>query len=137
MDASFALMTGSDAAARKQRFAALLQSHQGLLRRLAWGFSRSAADRADLMQDMAVQLWAVFPRWDEARPFSTWAYRVALNVALGQARAPDDATSHAEPLDDSAELSCAGQSPEHGAEVAGLQRLLQALEPLNRALLLL
>lgn len=137
MDASFALMTGSDAAARKQRFAALLQTHQGLLRRLAWGFSRSAADRADLMQDMATQLWAVFPRWDEARPFSTWAYRVALNVALGQARAPYDATSHAEPLDDSADIACVAQDPMQSAEIAQLQRLLLALEPLNRALLLL
>lgn len=137
MDASLADMTGSDAAARKQRFAALLQTHQGLLRRLAWGFSRSAADRADLMQDMATQLWAVFPRWDEARPFSTWAYRVALNVALGQVRAADDATTNADSLDDSGDIACAAQDPAQNAEIAQLQRLMAALEPLNRALLLL
>ncbi len=34
------------------------------------------------MQEIAAQLWRSFPRFDRTRSFSTWAYRVALNVAI-------------------------------------------------------
>jgi RNA polymerase sigma factor (sigma-70 family) len=75
------------ASARCRAFTELLAVRQGLLRKLAWGFGGDAADRADLLQDMATRLWAGFPRCDPARPFATWAYRVALNVALARHRA--------------------------------------------------
>lgn len=126
---------------RRERFAELLTTHQGLLRKLAWGFSACAADRADLMQDMAAQLWAVFPSWDESRPFSTWAWRVALNVALSGRRRrqgrPD--ASAAVDVDAALELQAlqGGDDPEQLAHLADLERVVNALDPLNRALLLL
>lgn len=137
MDATLAHMTDLDD--RRQQFAALLATHQGLLRKLAWAYGRSAADRADLLQDMALQLWAVFPQWDRIRPFSTWAWRVALNVALAGAR-----RAAARPLTQSTEADatlsqspCETEGPESLAIGAELLQVLSALEPLNRALLML
>ncbi|MFN9965330.1 MAG: sigma factor, partial [Lysobacteraceae bacterium] len=72
MDALTAPMTDT-IDLRRERFAMLLAQHRGLLRKIAWGFSDCPADRADLEQDMAAQLWAVFPAWDGERPFATWA----------------------------------------------------------------
>lgn len=155
MDALTAPMTDT-IDARRERFALLLTQHRGLLRKIAWGFSDCPADRADLEQDMAAQLWAVFPHWDGERPFATWAYRVALNVALsgqratqvrgGRAmRAPgrgatgatssqaDDDAAH-DPLD---HLADPGATPEQIAQARDLHRVIAALDPLNRALLLL
>lgn len=122
---------------RHARFAALLADHQGLLRKIAWGFSHCAADRADLMQDMAAQLWAVFPRWDPARPFSTWAYRVALNVALGARRRAGEARTVA--IDDALAESLPGieAGPEQQLGQRELDRAVASLDPLNRALLML
>ncbi len=154
MDALTAPMTDA-LDARRERFALLLGQHRGLLRKIAWGFSDCPADRADLEQDMAAQLWAVFPAWDGERPFATWAYRVALNVALsgrratqvrgGRAmRAPgrgstaadsqaDDDSAH-DPL---APLVDPGATPEQIAQQRDLHRVIASLDPLNRALLLL
>jgi RNA polymerase sigma-70 factor (ECF subfamily) len=131
MDATHAL------ADRRARFATLLADHQGLLRKIAWGFSTCAADRADLMQDMAAQLWAVFPRWDSSRPFSTWAYRVALNVALGARRSARDAGTVA--IDDALAESLPGTdaAPEQHVGLQELGRAVATLDPLNRALLML
>lgn len=155
MDALSAPMTDT-LDARRERFAMLLAQHRGLLRKIAWGFSDCPADRADLEQDMAAQLWAVFPAWDGERPFATWAYRVGLNVALSGRRATqarggtamrapgrgsndatdsptDDAAAH-DPLD---HLVDPGATPEQIAQQRDLHRVVAALEPLNRALLLL
>ena len=153
MDALLAPMTDA-LDARRERFALLLGQHRGLLRKIAWGFSDCPADRADLEQDMAAQLWAVFPQWDGERPFATWAYRVALNVALsdrratqvrggGAMRAPGRGTSGAtDSLDEDAHdpldhLVDPGATPEQIAQARDLQRVIAALDPLNRALLLL
>lgn len=153
MDALTAPMTDA-LDARHERFALLLGQHRGLLRKIAWGFSDCPADRADLEQDMAAQLWAVFPQWDGERPFATWAYRVALNVALsdrratqvrggGAMRAPGRGTSGAtDSLDEDAHdpldhLVDPGATPEQIAQARDLQRVIAALDPLNRALLLL
>ena len=151
MDALTAPMTDA-LDARRERFARLLGQHTGLLRKIAWGFAANREDRADLEQDMAAQLWAVFVHWDGERPFATWAYRVALNVALSgrrgaQARggaamrAPGRAASRNangndafDPLDD---LVDPGATPEQLAQTRDLHRAIHALDPLNRALLLL
>ena len=153
MDALTAPMTDA-LDTRRERFALLLGQHRGLLRKIAWGFSDCPADRADLEQDMAAQLWAVFPAWDGERPFATWAYRVALNVALsgrratrvrgsGAMRAPGCAPSGAtdSPDDDAHDpldhLIDPGATPEQIAQQRDLHRVIAALDPLNRALLLL
>jgi RNA polymerase sigma-70 factor (ECF subfamily) len=142
MDALTAPMTDA-LDARRERFALLLGQHRGLLRKIAWGFSDCPADRADLEQDMAAQLWAVFPQWDGERPFATWAWRVALNVALsgrrstqvrgGKAmRASGDDTQ--DPLNDIVDPAA---TPEQLAQQRDLHRVIAALDPLNRSLLLL
>ena len=137
-------------ALRRERFALLLAQHGGLLRKIAWGFSHCPADRADLEQDMAAQLWAVFSQWDGERPFGTWAYRVALNVALsgrrmaqarggaalkasGRGCGVDDDMAH-DPLDDLVDPSA---TPEQRLQQRDLHRLIATLDPLNRSLLLL
>jgi RNA polymerase sigma-70 factor (ECF subfamily) len=158
MDALTAPMTDT-LDLRRERFAHLLAQHRGLLRKIAWGFSDCPADRADLEQDMAAQLWAVFPQWDGERPFATWAWRVALNVALSGRRASTarggkamrgagvgpsasvgssaganhDHDAH-DPLDDVADPAA---TPEQLAQQRDLHRVIAALDPLNRSLLLL
>ena len=71
----------------QQRFEHLLQQHRGVVFKVAALYSRSVADRDDLMQEISAQLWRSFGSYDEARAkFSTWMYRIALNVAISQAR---------------------------------------------------
>lgn len=136
MDANAEPMTHPDAPARRAEFTRLLAAHQGLLRKLAWGFGGDPADRADLLQDMATQLWAGFARWDASRPFATWAYRVALNVALARRRASAAPTiPHDEAHDDAA--ADGGRAPDDDVLLHQLRRAIDGLDPLNRALLLL
>src|SRR3546814_1544616 len=73
-----ATMTADD----HQAFGELLQQHRGIVFKVAGTYARSAEDRDDLAQEIAVQLWRAWPGYDPSRRFSTWMYRIALNVAI-------------------------------------------------------
>lgn len=117
-----------------QRFLSLLESHRGIVGKVAFTYCRNAEDRRDLEQEIAAQLWRAFPRYDPARPFATWAYRIALNVAISFVR---DVTRRptAVPLDESA--VGVEPPPEPDDRLAVLSRFMDQLDHLNRALLVL
>src|SRR5215472_12849992 len=64
------------------RFETLLKQHGGIIRKVAFGYARNESDRRDLIQDIVLQLWKAYPRYSPERPFSTWMYRIALNVSI-------------------------------------------------------
>ena len=85
----------------RDAFSSLLQRHAGIVFKVANSYARSLDDRDDLAQEIAAQLWHAYPKYDPARSFSTWMYRVALNVAISQLRSVDVRHRHdAVPLDD-------------------------------------
>jgi RNA polymerase sigma factor (sigma-70 family) len=77
-------MTASDSP--RAQFERLLEEHAGTVRKIAFGYARTESDRRDLMQEIALQLWRAYPRYSPDRPFSTWMYRIALNVSISLLR---------------------------------------------------
>jgi RNA polymerase sigma factor (sigma-70 family) len=67
-------------------FAALLEDHRRLVFKVANTYARGDADVDDLAQEISSQLWRAFPSYDRTRRFSTWMYRIALNVAISWLR---------------------------------------------------
>jgi len=51
------------------------------LERLAYAYERDADSRRDLLQEIHLQLWRSFPKFDERCSLRTWIYRVAHNTA--------------------------------------------------------
>jgi RNA polymerase sigma-70 factor (ECF subfamily) len=123
----------------QQHFQSLLHEHRGIVFKVAGLYSRSTADREDLVQEIAMQLWRSFGRYDERQAkFSTWVYRVALNVAISQARRWPDADRF-EPLE-AHHLETIGGGEgiaEPDQRLATLYAFIGQLDPLNRALILL
>lgn len=60
----------------------MVDQHRRLLLKVCWMYAGTLHDRDDLLQEIVAQLWASFGRYDRQRKFSTWMYRVALNVAI-------------------------------------------------------
>ena len=67
-------------------FAELLERHRGIVLKVAHAYARDPADREDLVQEIASQLWHAYSAYDPARRFTTWMYRIALNVAISHLR---------------------------------------------------
>jgi RNA polymerase sigma-70 factor (ECF subfamily) len=122
----------------RKHFGELLERHRGIVLKVAHTYCRHPDDRADLVQEIAAQLWRAFPGYDAARAsVSTWMYRIALNVAISHLRnqqrhpapVPLDEGMHDVPVD--------ANDPEGDERLLLLQRFIERQDPLNRALLLL
>lgn len=124
--------------ARHDSFDDLFEANRAIVFKVANAYCRDADDRADLAQEIATQLWRAWPGYDRQRRFSTWMYRIALNVAISFVRAAG-ARRGEEAFDESLHEV----ADEHGSdhEAAEHARLLEAFiarqPPLERALLVL
>jgi RNA polymerase sigma-70 factor (ECF subfamily) len=120
---------------RQARFLGLLETHQGAIRKVAALYGRNRADREDLFQEIALQLWRSFDSFRGDSAFSTFLYRVALNTALLRARGAQrrpriDADAALEEVE-----SPAGRGGE--AEVERLYAAIRELQAIDRAIVLL
>jgi RNA polymerase sigma factor (sigma-70 family) len=126
---------------QQQRFESLLQEHRRIVFKVAGLYSRSAADRDDLVQEISTQLWRSFGGYDATRAkFSTWMYRIALNVAISQVRRERWSESgRFEPLEAHHLETVGGGEPiaEQDERLQALYAFIGQLDPLNRALILL
>ncbi|MGY1426423.1 RNA polymerase sigma factor [Lysobacter sp. A289] len=132
----------TEIASTQERFAALLDQHRGIVLKVAHGYCRDPEDRRDLVQDISVQTWRAFSAFDPARSrFSTWLYRIALNVAISQVRSTRLRQRHHSSLDDDAIAALpdptARDTHEADAGIRALYAVIDRLDPLNRALMLL
>lgn len=123
---------------RRDTFGDLLDTHRAIVFKVVNAYCRDPHDRADLAQEIAAQLWRAWPGYDPQRRFSTWMYRIALNVAISHVRG-----AAAKRADEAFDESLHDVADEHGSdhEAAERVRLLEAFiarqPPLERALLVL
>jgi RNA polymerase sigma factor (sigma-70 family) len=120
-------------------FEALLQSHRPIIFKTINTYCWRLEDREDLAQEIAAQLWRAWPKYDPSRPFATWMYRIALNVAISFVRREVQNRRVFTPLEE--ELHDTGSAlPNNDDAKERMQRLyrfIAAEPPFERALLLL
>lgn len=138
MDAT-TTMTAPEPATTAGAFEALLQSHRGIVLKVAHAYCHDREDRADLAQEIAAQLWRAYPALDPARSVSTWMYRIALNVAISHVRRHVVRSGRTVSIDD--DLHDIADETQRDPDTEQRLRLLQVFiarqAPLDRALLLL
>jgi RNA polymerase sigma-70 factor (ECF subfamily) len=121
-----------------RRFEALLNEHRRLVLHVAWLYAGPSDERHDLVQEICHQLWRAFPRYDETRRFSTWAWRIALNTAISHLRQASARRDHFEPWNEELAEAIAADAPDGTAErLAELQARIAELGALDRSLILL
>lgn len=120
------------------RFEALLSQHRGIVFKIANMYCRDPEDQRDLAQEIRAQLWKAFPKFDETRSFSTWMYRIALNVAISYKRSAAYRQQHLSRVDE-AELAAIPdpRADEPDPRLRDLYRVIDQLDDLHRALVLL
>jgi RNA polymerase sigma factor (sigma-70 family) len=124
--------------ATRAAFVAAIEAHRGIVHKVVRAYCWAEQDREDLVQDILAQLWRAFPAYDAARPFSTWMYRIALNVAISWVRG--HAPRHRATVPFELEIHDVGAEGLDAVSVERLRALLTAireLAPLDRALVVL
>jgi RNA polymerase sigma-70 factor (ECF subfamily) len=119
----------------QESFRELLDRHKGILYKVSHAYCRNPGDREDLAQEILVQLWRSFPQFDGRCRFSTWMYRIALNVAISSYRRE---TTRARYVVADNERVLEAVNPDSKPEdVQLLYRFIERLDELNKALALL
>lgn len=63
-------------------FVTLLEENQNIIHKICRLYTESEAEHKDLFQEISIQLWRSFDRFERKSKFSTWMYRVGLNTAI-------------------------------------------------------
>ena len=119
-----------------QEFTDLIQRHAGLIHKVAYAYCRDPADRGDVIQEIALQLWRSRLRYDQRHAETTWLYRIAVNVAISFHRRERRHRERRQPIDERA-ISIATPEVEPSEDVRLLLRCVDGLGPLDKALVLL
>jgi len=124
---------------REDQFLALLEQNRKILFKVANLYCRSGADFQDVVQEIVLQAWRSFDRYDDSRRFSTWLYRIALNVGISFYRAESRRSRSLVAVDES--ILEIAVPPSQAAELDDHFHLLRAyidrLTDLDKGLMLL
>ncbi len=75
-----------DSKSLEKEFLAIIESNKKLVFKVANVYGRDEDDKKDLTQEIILQLWKAFPKYDNTYAISTWIYRIALNVSISFTR---------------------------------------------------
>lgn len=67
-------------------FSKRIQESQGIIHKVSRMYCDNEEHRKDLFQEILIQLWKSYPSFRGDSKFSTWMYRVAINVAIQDLR---------------------------------------------------
>lgn len=59
-----------------------IEEHKGIILKVVNLYADDLEDRKDLYQEIILQSWSAYPRFEGNSKFSTWLYKISLNVAL-------------------------------------------------------
>jgi RNA polymerase sigma-70 factor (ECF subfamily) len=120
----------------QEKFQTLVDEHKKILYKVCNSYCRNRDDREDLAQEIIIRLWRSFGSFDARYQFSTWMYRIALNVAISFYRRDDTRTRHVL-SDEEHLLNAVDETANQSEEIQVLYQFIGELDPLNKALVLL
>jgi len=118
------------------QFEMQISEHRKILYKICNVYCANPDDREDLAQEMLVQLWRSFSSFDGRCLFSTWMYRVALNTAITFIRHEFTRRRYVISVEERLLASVPAREKD-SAELQVLYDLIDGLDPLNKAIVLL
>ncbi len=119
-------------------FDVLVERHQRAVYQLCYRFVRNHEDAADLAQDVFIRAFKGLGNFKGDAQFTTWLYRVGVNVCLNRLALKRPETEELEParhIDERAEDPF--QAVVRGERAATVRRAIAQLPPKQRAAVLL
>ena len=123
---------------RSDGFLSVVETNKGIIYRVANSYCKNSEDRKDLVQEIIIQLWKSFGDYDDRFKHTTWICRIALNVAISFYRKETSRKRISDPLTDGIINLKGADSPEDKeSELSALERMIQQLNDLDKALMIL
>jgi RNA polymerase sigma-70 factor (ECF subfamily) len=123
---------------KEDKFLSVIESHKGILYKVANNYCKNREDRKDLIQEIIYQLWKGFDNYNPQFQYSTWIYRISLNVAISFYRKQRTITQNKVDIDDSLlVVSDILFNPEMEDNLNLLQQFIYELKEMDKAIMLL
>ena len=121
---------------RDRIFGDWLEAHKASLFKVVHAYAFEHADRQDLFQEVAIQVWRSVDAYRGESSVRTWVYRIALNAAISWTRKQDRHQRGKRPLEVVAGL-LAASAAETDPRVDWLYRQIAQLKDVDRSVALL
>lgn len=118
-------------------FLAQVNAHRAILEKIVRTYCAEEVDREDLRQAILGHLWRSHASFDGQAQFSTWMYRVALNVAISHIRQVRRHDRHLVQPGEGVLEDVPVEVVEPDERLVVIEAFLARLNELDRALLLL
>jgi RNA polymerase sigma factor (sigma-70 family) len=119
-------------------FVKTIEANKGIIYKIARSYCKDPDDKQDLIQEMLFQLWKSFDKFDSSYKFSTWMYRIALNVSISFYRKESRRQQINQPLSESVlNLKEDNTSKDLDTQLNQLNQFIQELKELDRAIIIL
>lgn len=119
-------------------FLSVVQSNKGIIYKVANSYCKNVEDRKDLGQEITIQLWKSFDKYDDNFKHSTWIYRISLNVAISFYRKENSRKKISNPLTDGIiNFPDNDGFEDKENDLSILQQMISQLKDLDKALMLL
>lgn len=123
---------------KKARFAQTMDQHKGIVYKIVNSYCQNQDDRQDLAQEILTTMWLAYDNYNKDYKFSTWMYRIALNVAISyyrkDSKREDKANANEQCIVHIADFSAQDDKSE---DVKQLYEFIGKLDKLNKAIMLL
>jgi RNA polymerase sigma factor (sigma-70 family) len=119
--------TSDDEKARRRRWTGALADHGRGISRLAASYTRGAAEREDLEQDIALALWRALPTFRSESSLKTFAYKVARYCCFRHLRRRVDIGDAADPQTVADPTACIESAILHADQRARIEQALTDL----------
>ena len=122
----------------KNHFLTLIKDNKGIILKICNSYCPNKNEREDLAQEIIYHLWKSGHTFNGDHKFSTWMYRVALNVAISfyrKGKKPGPVISMAEYLIDVEDKDAGNNEAEKNNTL--LLQFINELKELDRAVMIL
>jgi len=122
----------------KDKFISVIKDNQNLIFKICHSYCSNPDNRKDLQQEILMQLWNSFSKFDGRVKISTWIYQIALNTAISFYRNDRKRKDKNVTIDASViSLSNFEYAPEQDENVTMLYQFIENLNAMDKALILL
>ena len=122
----------------KDKFISVIKDNQNLIYKICFSYCSNPEDIKDLQQEILIQLWNSFPKFDGRVKISTWIYRIAFYTAISFYRKDCKQNNNKVTLDTSIIPFATSESDSDFKEnIEMLHQFIECLNDLDKALILL
>jgi RNA polymerase sigma-70 factor (ECF subfamily) len=127
---------------KKDRFITTIDAHKKIIYKIVNSYCQNREDRKDLEQEIIIQLWNSFDKYNADYKYSSWMYRIALNVAISYYRKEKKWFAKNDFYNENSIYSVTDENENENEtalddNIKLLQKFINNLNELNKALMLL